>query len=197
MKINSNNKPRGISKANFLVRLLYNRIRTFYLFNIKFPWVKYSGFVRVMKGTEFAKMDIRIGDHVQFGQYCSISSNIVFGNYILVAGKVGFVGKVDHAFNEPEKLIWEGEREKTALTVIEDDVWIGHGAIITGGVRIGRGSIIGAGSVVTKDVPPCEIWAGIPARKIKDRFDCSQNKVRHLFFLENKCLGGHNALENF
>ena len=184
MRKDSNNKPQGVSNANFLIRLLYNRIRTFYLFNIKFPWVKHEGFVRVMKGTEFAKMDIKIGKQVQFGQYCSISSDIIFGNYILVAGNVGFVGKVDHAFNEPEKLIWEGVRVKSAPTIIEDDVWIGHGAIITGGVRIGRGSVIGAGSIVTKDVPPCEVWAGVPARKIKDRFTSQDDKLRHLTFID-------------
>lgn len=183
MMLESKNKPRGVNKLNFLFRLLFNYARTFYLFNIKFPWVKHEGFVRVMKGTEFAKMNIKIGKQVQFGQYCSISSDIVFGNYILVAGNVGFVGKVDHAFNEPEKLIWEGVRMNPSPTIIEDDVWIGHGAIITGGVRIGRGAIIGAGSVVTKDIPPCEVWAGVPAKKIKDRFENTNQRLNHLDFL--------------
>lgn len=180
----SNNKPDGINRFNFLLRLLFNYLRTYYLFKVKFPWVKYQGFVRVMKGTEFAKMDIKIGKQVQFGQYCSISCDIVFGNYILVAGNVGFVGKVDHTFNEPEKLIWEGIRIKSSPTIIEDDVWIGHGTIITGGVKIGRGSIIGAGSVVTKDVPPCEIWAGVPARKLKDRFLNKEEMSKHMLFLD-------------
>ena len=55
-------------------------------------------------------------------------------------------------------------------TTIEDDVWIGNSSIIMAGVTIGRGAIIGAGSVVTKDVPAYEIHAGVPNKKIRDRF---------------------------
>ena len=53
--------------------------------------------------------------------------------------------------------------------VIGDDVWIGSRSLIMKGVHIGNGAIIGAGSVVTKDVPPYEIWAGNPAHFIKSR----------------------------
>ncbi len=52
--------------------------------------------------------------------------------------------------------------------IIEDDCWIGAGAIILNGITIGKGSVVGAGSVVTKDVPPYTIVAGNPAHKIKD-----------------------------
>jgi acetyltransferase-like isoleucine patch superfamily enzyme len=51
--------------------------------------------------------------------------------------------------------------------IVEDDVWIGTRAVILPGVRIGYGSVIGAGSVVTKDVPPMTVVAGIPAKPIK------------------------------
>ena len=56
-------------------------------------------------------------------------------------------------------------------TEIGNDVWIGEGCLIKGGVKIGDGAIIGMGSVVTHDVPPYEVWAGNPARFIKKRFD--------------------------
>ena len=52
---------------------------------------------------------------------------------------------------------------------IEDDVFIGLNVIICNSVTIGKGSIIGAGSVVTKDIPPYQVWAGNPARFIKER----------------------------
>jgi acetyltransferase-like isoleucine patch superfamily enzyme len=59
-------------------------------------------------------------------------------------------------------------------TVVEDDVWIGHGAIILQGVRIGEGSVVAAGSVVTKDVPPYSIMAGNPACRVRERYDPDQ-----------------------
>lgn len=62
-------------------------------------------------------------------------------------------------------------------TVIEDDVWIGQGAILMSGIRVGRGSIIAAGAVVTDDVPAYEIHGGVPARKLRDRFDQAQRKI--------------------
>ena len=55
--------------------------------------------------------------------------------------------------------------------IIEDDVWISSGAIILPGVRIGKGAIIAAGAVVTKDVEEYSVVAGVPAKKIKMRFD--------------------------
>lgn len=60
---------------------------------------------------------------------------------------------------------------KTPRTVIENDVWLGTGVYVKGGVTIHTGAVIGMNSVVTHDVPAYEIWAGNPARKIKDRFD--------------------------
>jgi tetrahydrodipicolinate N-acetyltransferase len=51
--------------------------------------------------------------------------------------------------------------------VIEDDVWLGAGAIITDGVRVGKGAVIAAGAVVTKDVPPHTVVAGVPAKPVK------------------------------
>lgn len=54
--------------------------------------------------------------------------------------------------------------------IIEDDVWIGQGAIILSGVTIGRGSVIGAGAVVAKDIPPYSIVVGNPGKVIKKRF---------------------------
>ena len=66
------------------------------------------------------------------------------------------------------------------ITIIEDDVWIGTAAIIMSGVTIGRGSIVAAGSVVTKDIPSCEIWGGVPARKIRDRFETEEEKKYHI-----------------
>ena len=63
---------------------------------------------------------------------------------------------------------------------ISDDVWVGYGSIILSGIKIGQGSIIAAGSVVTKDVEPYSIYAGVPAKKVKDRFSSDIDKEKHI-----------------
>lgn len=185
MKINYHNTILGESKFKFIIRYLLNIARTWYCFHIKYPWVKYKGFVRVMPHTSFAKgMKIEMGHNVQFGNYCNVATNVIFRNNILMAGRVCFVGKNDHTFSTPGELIWNGERGDSGITYIEDDVWICHNATIVGGVTIGKGAIIAAGAVVTQNVPPCEIWGGVPAKKIKDRFNNNTEKNKHIAYLE-------------
>ena len=62
---------------------------------------------------------------------------------------------------------WNGQVK--APVVIEDDVWLGTHVVVLPGVTIGKGAIIGASSVVTKDIPAYEVWAGVPAKFIKRR----------------------------
>lgn len=185
MKIEYANMPKGANKLSFLLRYVFNVLRTWYMFNIKYPWVKYNGFVRVMKGTSFAKRDITLGKNVQFGIYCNIATDVKIGDFVLLAGRVSIVGKNDHIYNIPGNYIWNGERGLDEMTIIEDDVWIGTGAIIIAGVRIAKGSIVAAGSVVNKDIPECEIWGGVPARKIRDRFENEIERNNHMLFLSN------------
>lgn len=175
------NVREGDSRLISRIRFFANNMRTWYKFHFKYPWVKYHGFVRVMKDVSFAKnMDIVIGNNVQFGPHCEITTDTHFGDNILLASAVRIVGRQDHTFNESGKVIWEGVRGENGLTIINNDVWIGAGSIIMSGISIGVGSIIAAGSIVTKSIPPCEIWGGNPARKIKDRFFSEEDKQRHI-----------------
>lgn len=184
IKIDYHNMPQEASKISFIARYIFNLIRTWILFHIKFRQVHYKGFVRVMRGTTFAKgFHINIGHEVQFGEYCNIATNLIINNHVLMAGRVCFVGKKDHTFNTPGKYIWNGKRGKTAPTIVDDDVWIGHRVTIVGPVHIGKGSIIAAGAVVICDVPPCEIWGGVPAKKIRNRFDNDEAMCKHIAFL--------------
>ncbi len=185
MKIKYTNLPSGANKLTFLLRYFFNIFRTWMLFHFKYPWVQYKGFVRVMKKTSFAKMDISLGHNVQFGEYCNIASKAIFGNNILLAGRVCFVGRNDHEFHIPGQLIWDGARGEDGVTFVEDDVWIGTAAIVLAGVTIGKGSIVAAGSLVTKNIPACEIWGGVPAKKIKDRFINVDAKKEHINYLTN------------
>jgi acetyltransferase-like isoleucine patch superfamily enzyme len=71
-------------------------------------------------------------------------------------------------FADPDRLIAEQGITARGI-VIEDDVWLGGGAVVLDGVRIGRGAVVGAGAVVTQDIPPYAIAVGVPARVVGSR----------------------------
>jgi acetyltransferase-like isoleucine patch superfamily enzyme len=73
---------------------------------------------------------------------------------------------VNHIFHDPEKS-FSMQGITAEGIIIEDDVWLGASAVVTDGVRIGTGAVVAAGAVVTKDVPPHTVVAGIPAKVIK------------------------------
>lgn len=74
---------------------------------------------------------------------------------------------VNHIFDDPTKPFVEQGITAEGIW-IEDDVWIGSGAVIVDGVRVGKGAVVAAGAVVTKDVPPHTVVGGVPARVIKE-----------------------------
>jgi acetyltransferase-like isoleucine patch superfamily enzyme len=105
-----------------------------------------------------------------------VNCDAEFGNSVLIAKNVSFLNRDDHRFNVVGKTIWDSPRGDSYKVVVEDDVWIGHGAIILSGLTIGKGSVVAAGSVVNKDIPPYSIAVGVPARIIKQRF--SDDEIR-------------------
>jgi len=109
---------------------------------------------------------------------CILGPKVELGRYVMLGPYVSIVGN-DHVISKPGVPIIFSGRPHQKETVIEDDAWIGFGAIIMAGVRIGRGAIIGAGAVVTKSVPPYEIHAGVPAQKIGERFMTQADRLRH------------------
>lgn len=112
---------------------------------------------------------ITIGDNtfVGTGVEFNIREGIEIGDNCLIASGCRFIDH-DHGFDTRDVPLGlqRGIEEKICL---EQDVWIGANAIILKGVRIGHGAIIGAGALVTKNVPAYEIWGGVPARKIAVR----------------------------
>jgi len=127
----------------------------------------------------WATSHVRLGNQVYVGKDVHIEANCRIGNYCLIANRVAIIGRHDHDFTAigfPVRFSpWIGsQRFPTRFTgeeaVIEDDVWLGYGAIVLTGLTIGRGSIVAAGSVVTRDVPPYSIVAGVPAKVIGQRF---------------------------
>lgn len=132
---------------------------------------------------------VSVGRNVSIGKYTyltdgRVSSNVTIGRYCSIARGVNLAG-TEHPidwltsspvaydteyFPEANRLQKFALRDETK-TVIGNDVWIGASSIIKRGVTIGDGAIVGAGSVVTKDVPPYAIAVGVPARVIRFRFD--------------------------
>lgn len=107
----------------------------------------------------------------QIGKFCSIARDVMVGpashNYRNVSSHP-FWYQPFYGFAPAPASVEHGA---TGHTTIGDDVWIGCGAVIMQGVDVASGAVIGAGSIVTKSVGPYEIWAGVPAKKIGQRFD--------------------------
>lgn len=105
--------------------------------------------------------DVQINDscHIAALEYISIGNNVLIGSQVYIS---------DHDHGDVLDLKNADIPKKRALVcapvIIEDNVWIGEKAIILKGVTIGMGSVIGAGAVVTKDVPPFTVAIGVPAK---------------------------------
>ena len=143
----------------------------------------------------WAKKTIIIGNNFYIGRDSFIESDVLIGNDVIWGNRVALVGRYDHNYQQvgipirlamsirEKKYDWKGINE---LTEIENDVWVGYGATILSGVKIHEGSIIAACSLVTKDVEPYSIYAGVPAKKISSRFKNSQQLRDHLELVNSK-----------
>lgn len=114
------------------------------------------------------KNSVVLGNNFYMGNFCSLSSNLIVGDDVMLGSSVMFVGG-DHKIDFIKVPLYLSGRDELKTTVIEDNVWIGSGAIILHGVKIESGSVIAAGSVLTKSTGKDEIWAGNPARFIRKR----------------------------
>lgn len=168
-------------------------IKTLKLLRCKLLLVKYKN-ISIGENSTFGRGTVFwtpnrmiIGNNVYIGKYCTLQADIEMGNNIEIANTVGLIGKYDHDYSKVGMNIkdapWIGDdtydfKGKGKKIIIEDDVWIGYGAIVFTGVRIKRGAIVAAGSVVTHDVSQYSIVAGNPAREIGKRFS-DMNIIEH------------------
>lgn len=110
-----------------------------------------------------------IRSYVQVGRYCSIGRNVTLGlghhDYTNVSTNPFF--QMTGFGSNPIKMASDSPKRRV---IVGNDVWIGDKAMIVSGVKIGDGAVIAAGAIVTKDVPPYAIVAGVPAKIIKMRF---------------------------
>ena len=127
----------------------------------------------------WAPRRLTVGADSYIGRWCTIETDGAIGRGVLIANAVGLVGRNDHdhrALGRPiRRAPWVGDPDfpEAARERIEigNDVWIGYGAVVLSGVRVGRGAVVAAGAVVTRDVPAYEIWGGNPARPLGRRFE--------------------------
>ena len=110
--------------------------------------------------------DVIIGDHTRIGLHNTIIGPVDIGNHVNLAQGIT-VTALNHNFSDTNKRIDE-QGVSTNPVTIEDDVWIGANAVILPGVTIGEHCVVAAGAVVTKDVPPHSLVAGVPAKVIKE-----------------------------
>ena len=111
---------------------------------------------------------ITVGDGCSFAGDATISAaaSVMVGRDVLVARGV-HIGDHDHAFTDPGRPTRRQGIANAAPVMIGDGVWLGHNVTVTAGVSIGWGAVIAAGGVVTRDVPPCSLAVGIPARVVR------------------------------
>ena len=142
---------------------------------------------KIYSGTEF--YDSSIGRHsyigynseihsCDIGAFCSIANGLIVGGAKHPLDWVSTSPVFYDVGGGTGRHLGNHKIEPLKRTSIGNDVWIGSRVIIMQGLRIGTGAVIGAGSVVTKDVPPYAIVAGCPARIIKYRFD--EDTIRQL-----------------
>ncbi len=109
-----------------------------------------------------------IGNESRIGMSNVIIGPVVIGNAVIFAQNIVMSG-LNHSYEDVTIPISK-QKETTAMIIVEDECWIGANAVITAGVTIGKHSVIAAGSVVTKNIPPYSVAVGNPARVIK-QFD--------------------------
>lgn len=127
--------------------------------------------VHIGDGTKLRAHDgtLRIGDKVVFGSDTRVNCqlDIEIGATTLVADWV-YIADFDHRFEDLDRPIKDQGIAKAPVR-IGPDVWLGTKCTVTRGVSIGRGSVVAAHAVVTRDVPPYQVVAGVPARVLRDR----------------------------
>ena len=155
------------------LHITFNKIRCLYVCSV----------LKIMKQNQnnYFEDNVYIGDSskVTIGKHCHINENVFIqganiGNYVMIAPNVTLLNSLHNYQDIDIPMIKQGGVENLNST-IEDDVWIGRNAIIMPNITIGKGSVVGAGSIVTKDVEPYSVVGGVPAKLIKRRKECVES----------------------
>lgn len=183
-----------------LIRLVIDILFTAFNFRyagfFRYPsTIRSLGLIKVGKNCRFGRYstielfnsdsELSIGDGFRSNSYLHIGvqSSVVIGKNVLVASGV-YISDHSHGaysnFESSDPFIAPVHRQLFAAPiVIGDNVWLGEKVAILPGVRVGNGVIVGAGAVVTKDIPDYSIVVGVPAKVIK-RYDFASSTWRHI-----------------
>ena len=162
--------------------ILFEAYKHYKLYQFRNKWLKRNMHNQTI-ANNFFNIDLVEVGNASYGELHVISfankCRLYIGNYVSIAQEVVFLLDVEHRLDcistYPFKVktvkLCKAEAFGKGDIIVDDDVWIGYRAIILSGVHLGKGAIIAAGAVVTKDVPPYAIVGGNPAKVIKYRFD--------------------------
>src|ERR1044071_7909646 len=141
--------------------------------------VMHGAVLHVYNFRDMPHSGIKIGSDSLIGEYSVIrgQGGVQIGDRVYTSPFTQIIA-VNHVFDDPNRPFVEQGITAEGI-IIEDDVWLGAGAIITDGVRVGKGAVVAAGAVVTKDVPPHTVMAGIPAKPIKTIDGTTIGKHQH------------------
>ena len=146
---------------------VFSKIRVFYLSKV-LDILPYDSQSKIED-----KVYISDCSNIKIGRNCRINENVFIqgafiGNDVLIAPNCSLLS-VSHIHKDKKTPIIQQGATKPNPPIIEDNVWIGRNVVVLPGVTISKGSIIGAGAIVNKDVEPYSIYAGVPAKLIKRR----------------------------
>lgn len=161
---------------NWIINIIFfflppspNRFGKIKRFLLTFAGHKIANSARIMR-IRVQGVTLRLGENSFIGDETMISGSegteVRIGENCDISSRVNFVTGSHEFSTSMEKCAGEGFGEDI---IVEDGVWIGYGAIILHGVKIGKCAMIAAGSVVTTSVPANEVWGGVPAKRIKTR----------------------------
>jgi acetyltransferase-like isoleucine patch superfamily enzyme len=155
-----------------LVKYFPSPVGDWLRYGVSKPFVQHLGKARLYEGVTFwYPYRIVIGDHVTLNEWVYVDGfgGVQIGDGVRIAHRVTILSS-DHRYKNNQQPIYQ-QGIVASRTVIEDDVWIGCSAVILPGVHIARGAVVAAGAVVSSDVAPYMIVAGVPAKPIGRRGD--------------------------
>ncbi len=170
---------KGLSRTTRLYRALRQARNLSVILRKRLRYVHRTAYIHPRS---IVAADLQTGRYVFVGRDCQIPPLVRVGNYSMLAAGVAIVGD-DHVVDNPRVPLQFSGRPVQRPTIIGADVWLGHGVVVLRGVTVGDGAIVAARAVVTHDIPPCEVWAGVPARKLRDRFDSDQQRLHQEMLL--------------